>query len=83
MEKSIFTRDYAILLKLLKGAREKAGVTQVELGEKVGKPQTFISKVERGDRRLDLVELRAFCIAIGLPLAEFVDQFEKELRKRG
>ena len=82
MEKSTFTREYALLLRLLKSSREKAGMTQVELGERLRAAQTFISKVERGERRLDLVELRDFCQAIGLSLSEFVTRFERELKKR-
>ena len=83
MEKSIFTREYSLLLQLLKAAREKAGVTQVELGERLGATQTFISKVERGERRLDFIEVRAFCSAIGITFSDFVARFERELKKRG
>ena len=82
MKKSIFTREYALLLELLKSARENAGVTQVDLGERLGATQTFVSKVERGERRLDLIELREFCRAIGLSLGEFVTRFERELKRR-
>lgn len=81
MEKSIFTREYSLLRHLLRDARERAGVRQVELGERLGATQTFVSKVERGERRLDVVELRAFCLAIGMSLSDFVARFEKELKK--
>ena len=83
MEKTIYTQEYQTLLAVLKRCREKAGITQIALAEKLAKTQTFISKVERGDRRLDAVELRSFCHAIGMTLGAFVAEFEKELKKGG
>jgi len=79
MEKSIYSREYAALLRLLRAARDKAGMTQVELAEKLGLTQSFVSKIERGDRRLDFVQLRTVCKALGLPLLEFIEQLESEL----
>jgi hypothetical protein len=43
--------------------------------------QSFISKCERGERRIDLVELRTFCAAMGIPLNEFVSRFQKMLKR--
>ncbi len=45
-------------------ARRGAGVTQVELAERLGKPQQFISKYELGDRRVDIIEFVAICRAL-------------------
>lgn len=81
MKKSIYTREYATLLKVLRAAREQAGITQIGLAEKLERTQTFVSKVERGDRRLDAVELRWFCLAIGISFVKFVEHFEAELRR--
>jgi transcriptional regulator with XRE-family HTH domain len=53
---SVFTHQYKIILKYLISARKSAGVTQQELAKKLGKPQSFVSKYERGERRLDVVE---------------------------
>ena len=82
MEKSIYTREYEVALCLLRDARTRAGITQVELARKLGQTQSFVSKIERGDRRLDIVQLRTLCRIYGLTLAEFVERLEKELRTR-
>lgn len=65
---------------VLKALRREAGVTQVELGERLGNTQTFVSKFERGERRLDVTEFVGVCEALGVePLAGF----ERYLRARG
>ena len=56
-----------------------AGLRQTDLAERLGVPQSFFSKVETGERRLDLVERRRVCAAIGLPLAVFVARLEAAL----
>lgn len=82
MEKSIFTREYAVFLRQLRAERKRARLTQTELAERLGQTQSFISKCERGERRIDVVELRAFCDAIGLSYTEFVRRFEATVAKR-
>jgi transcriptional regulator with XRE-family HTH domain len=81
MEKSIFTREYGVLLRLLREAREHAGLTQVELAAKLKQTQSFVSKVELGDSRLDVIQLRTILLAIGVSLSEFVERFERELKR--
>ena len=54
MSKSIHNSEYKTVIKKL---REAAGLTQAEAAEKLGKPQSYISKIERGERRVDIVEL--------------------------
>ncbi len=56
MTRSAFSRKYTRFRQLLADARRAAGLTQVELAKKLGRPQSFISKVEQGERRLDVVE---------------------------
>lgn len=56
MAKTIYTEEYKIFQKLLKRAREEAGLTQVDVAEALKAPQSFISKVEAGDRRIDVIE---------------------------
>lgn len=79
MEKSIYSEEYAKFLKHLKQTRKKASITQEQLAESLGQTQSFISKVERGERRLDLVELRAFCKALGVDFSLFASQLDKIL----
>ncbi|MFN3465091.1 MAG: helix-turn-helix domain-containing protein [Terricaulis sp.] len=64
MPRSVFTDAYAAFRDTLVAVRKDAGVTQVELAERLGKPQQFISKIENGDRRVDLVEFVAVCRAL-------------------
>ncbi len=78
-EKSIYTDEYAVVLCLLKAARKKSGVTQVDLADRLGQTQSFVSKVERGDRRLDIVQLRSILLEFGVTLQEFVRQLESAI----
>jgi len=66
MPKSQFTSAYASFVKVLTAARKEAGVTQVELAERLGKPQPFISSIENGVRRVDLIEFYAIARALKL-----------------
>ena len=57
MDKSIHTAEYAAVLALLREGREAAGLTQVQLAKRLKQSQSFVSKVEVGERRLDVVQL--------------------------
>lgn len=74
--KTIYSDSYKDLTRLLREAREKAGLTQEQLAAALGEDQSFVSKVERRERRLDLEELRRFCSALGVPLADIITQWE-------
>jgi transcriptional regulator with XRE-family HTH domain len=63
--KSVFTAPYALLLEMLVQTRKEAGVSQVELGRRLGRPQPFVSYVERGERRIDVIEFYAIMRALG------------------
>ena len=69
------------LQELLKDIRQAKGVRQIELAEKLGVPQSFISKYESGDRRWDILELRRVCQAVGISLKEFVQKLEESLNE--
>lgn len=79
MGKSIGTAEQKRLLGLLRRIRLDAGLRQVDLAERLGQPQSFVSKYESGERRLDLLELRGICEAVGITLSKFVRMFEKEI----
>lgn len=79
MEKSIYSQHYRLFLELLRTTREKAGLTQGNIAVKLNTTQSFISKCERGERRLDLVELRSWCEALDISLSEFVKRFDRGL----
>ena len=83
MEKSVFTADYRVLLELLVETRKSAGVRQVDLAERLGTTQSYVSKIEQGDLRLDVIQLRAVCLALNTGLREFVFELEKRLARGG
>ena len=60
MSKSIRTKEYQSFAKKLKKARQQAGLTQVQVSKKLKRPQSYISKAEAGEQRLDIVELGKF-----------------------
>ena len=79
MEKSLFTDGYEVFLQVLREARLASGLSQEDLAEEIGETQSFISKCERGERRIDVVELAAMCRALGITLAQFVEAYETAL----
>jgi len=79
MEKSAFTAEHRILVVMLREQREKASLTQAQLAVKLRVSQSFVSKWERGDRRIDLVQLRQWCRATGISLSRFAAMFEKRV----
>ena len=81
MEKSIYSARYRAFLKHLKKARLDAGLSQTELALKIGETQTMVSKCERGERRIDVVELQTFCRAFGLNLKDFAATLERALNR--
>jgi transcriptional regulator with XRE-family HTH domain len=68
------------LLTLSRELRLEAGLTQTELAARIEKDQTFVSKYERGERRLDILEIREVCRALGISLEEFARRLEKALK---
>jgi transcriptional regulator with XRE-family HTH domain len=72
-----------LFLRHLREARQKAGLTQVELGKRLGQPQAIVSKCERGERRMDVIELRQYCAALGLSYLKFLRQLENDLEGLG
>ena len=78
MGKSLSSTEDEKLAALLRSVRSSAGFTQAEVAERLEQPQSFVSKYESGERRLDLVELKQICKALGISLVEFVRRFEKE-----
>ncbi len=79
--KSLYTKEYNALLKQLYRLRVGSGLRQIDIANKLKVPQSFISKIETGERRLDLIELKEVCEAYGSSLKEFIYEFEKELNE--
>ena len=75
MEEALKSREYVqqyrVFLRLLKRAREDARLTQVQVARKLRRPQSFVSKCESGERRVDFVELRYFARIYKKPISYF------------
>jgi len=72
MQKSQHTRQYERLLKALRQARKSAGLTQLDVAERLGSYASYVSKCESGERRIDVVELAEFCRLYGIKVRELL-----------
>lgn len=70
---SRYAPEYQSMLRRLRTARKEAGLTQVQVAERVGRPQSYVSKLETGERRLDPIELRELARLYGKPVGYFLD----------
>ncbi|MCA1612769.1 MAG: helix-turn-helix domain-containing protein [Acidobacteria bacterium] len=80
MKKKVYLAQRSRLVSLLREIRIEAGLTQMELAAHIERDQTFVSKYESGQRRLDVLEVREICQAIGITLEEFARRLEKVLK---
>lgn len=68
---ALHTKRYQAFLVRLRRAREEAGMSQVRVAQLLGRPQTWVSKCELGERRVDVVELQDLANVYGKPLDWF------------
>lgn len=80
MDRPQSRKNYRTFLRLLKDVRKRKGITQAELANLLGETQSFVSKCERGERRLDIVEAKAFAEAIGVDFAKFATMLNRALK---
>ena len=80
MKKAIYLVQRKTLLGLLRQLRSDAGLTQTQLAARLHRDQTFVSKYETGERRLDILELRDVCRALSIDFKDFVRALDAELR---
>jgi len=78
MPKSIYKKNYNNLKKLLIGARKTSGLTQSALADKLSKPQSFVSKYESGERRLDVIEFIEITDALSIDPAKIIKQIKSQ-----
>lgn len=78
-DKNLLSRQRKVLLSLLKQARTNAGLTQSDLANLLNQPQSFVSKYESGERRIDILELRNICSALNFPITSFLKKLEIDL----
>lgn len=79
MKPSRYSTAYQCFLGQLREARQQTGFTQVELAQLLGLPQSYVSKCESGERRLDLLEARAWILALGGSPAAFLEALDEAL----
>jgi len=72
MKKSIHTKEHAIFVERLRKARQEAGLTQVQVAKKLKRPQSYISQIESGQQRIDVVELQKFARMYGKDVNYFL-----------
>lgn len=82
VQKSIVSKEYGLFLAFLKKVRLDSGITQVQIAKKLKTGQSFVSKVENGERRLDIIELRLWLRVLGMPLIDFVAGLENLLKEK-
>jgi transcriptional regulator with XRE-family HTH domain len=75
MDKAIHSAAQDALCRMLRERREQAGLRQIDVATRLGEPQSFVSKYESGERRLDLIEIRQICEALDVPFLEFIEEF--------
>lgn len=76
MTKSVFTDEYRLFRKMLIEARENAGLTQTRLAKTLQKPQSFVSKYENGEQRLDVIEFLQIADCLRFDVHAFLERLQ-------
>lgn len=74
VKKSRYSKQYERLLRALREARLEAEMTQAQVGKKFGAHASFVSKIESGERRIDVIELARFCKLYDVSLSDFLTE---------
>jgi transcriptional regulator with XRE-family HTH domain len=82
MSKSIRTQQNEVFLALLRDRREALGLRQADLAERLGQTQATVSRVETGETRLDIIELRTWLRALNVSFLAFMKQLDTKLDDR-
>jgi transcriptional regulator with XRE-family HTH domain len=81
--KVISNQEYQIMIAFLRENRKRKGTTQLELASRLGAQQSDVSKIERGERRIDLIETLAICRALEIDIHEFITELESRTKRLG
>lgn len=79
MKKTLNSKEHNLLIETLYSLRVGTNMLQSDLAEKLGVPQSFVSKLENGERRLDIVELKQIVEVMGISLVNFIQEYQKRL----
>ncbi|QEE41644.1 MULTISPECIES: helix-turn-helix transcriptional regulator [unclassified Methylobacterium] len=77
MARTLGSARHARLIELVIDAREAAGLTQAEVASRLGRHQPFVSNIESGERRVDLIELLDLAAIVGLDLHHVVEELTR------
>ncbi len=77
MTRSVFSDAYEKFREILVSARKEASLTQIELADRLGKPQSFVSKFESGERRIDLIEFATIAKALNIDPCRVLREISK------
>ena len=80
---AVYDSDYQDLIRRVREARVEAGMTQVEVAEALERPLSFVSKCERGERRIDPIDLRKFADLYGKPFEYFLPRRPRTRKATG
>ena len=72
MPRAIYSNDHKVIVERLKKARLESGLGQIEVAKKLGKTQSYLSKIESGQRRFDVLQLKEFAKLYKKPLDFFI-----------
>ena len=81
MDKKLYSQQQIALQTLLRELRQTAGLRQQDVADIIDEPQSFVSKYEIGERRLDILELHEICQALGITLVKFSKLLEKKISR--
>ncbi len=73
MTKAIYSKDHQFIVEQLKKARKESGLDQIEIAKMLGKTQSHVSKIESGQRRIDVVSLKEFARIYKKDLSFFIE----------
>lgn len=83
MGSTIYSPEQREFVALLRELREAAGLTQEDVAEKLGRDQPWVSVLESGQRRVDVIELREICIALTVDPVDFMAMLEQRIKQLG
>lgn len=81
VKKTLYTKNYQVFLELVYKIRVASNLRQIDLAKRLEAPQSFISKIESGERRVDLIELLEICRVMNVSIVDFVKELEKKINE--
>lgn len=81
MAKTIFTKQHQDFIRALREVRRSKGLTQVQLSERLDRAQSYISNIERGERRIDVIEFMAIAAALNRDAAELFSEIVSRMNR--